>query len=167
MNNEINTTDIKGWGADRNPLDRPAYPMWSKPEEGTGAHWINPEKQEVKFTVLKSIERPAMTSAFGTSAPPSGLSGVIRKRAFKYSESSFGHWIPLLIADRVDMIEGLLDDLRHGHIPNVFKEMGLRSEFKYNRKSAIKKTVVGVLILGAVPLLYSYFSRKNESVREL
>ncbi len=161
MNHEIRTSEVKGWGADKNPLDRPAYPMWHQPEEGTGAHWIEPEKQEMKFTVLKSIERPAMTSAFGTSVPPSGLSGAIRKFAFKYSESSFGHWIPLLIADRVDMVEGVLDDLKHGHIPNVFKEMGLKSEFKYNRKSAIKKTMVGALMLGAVPLLYTYLRRKH------
>lgn len=162
MNNDISTSDIKGWGVDRDPLKRPAYPMWSKPEEGTGAHWEQPEKQELEFTVLKSIERPEMTSAFGTSVPPRGLSGVIRKLAFKYSESSFGHWIPLLMADRVNMVEGLLDDLRRGHIPNIFKEMGLKSEFKYNRKSAIRKTIMVGLLLSAAPLLFTYLSnRKN------
>jgi hypothetical protein len=44
--------------------------------------------------------------------PPSGLSGWIRRRAFRRSESDLRHWMLLLMADRVNVVEGLLDDAR-------------------------------------------------------
>src|SRR3712207_7840697 len=44
--------------------------------------------------------------------------------AFGYSESSYGHWLPLMLADRVGVVEGVLGDLKQGHLPNVFAEGG-------------------------------------------
>ena len=49
--------------------------------------------------VLHSNERPNISAAFGTSTPPSGLSGALRRFAFRYSESSYAHWLPLMLAD--------------------------------------------------------------------
>ncbi len=49
--------------------------------------------QPVNVEVLHSNERPHLTAVFGTSSPPSGLSGSIRRFAFRYSESSYGHWL--------------------------------------------------------------------------
>lgn len=58
-----------------------------------------PEQQPVTVEVLHSNERPNITAVFGTSTPPAGLSGVIRRYAFKQRELGYGHWLPLLLAD--------------------------------------------------------------------
>jgi hypothetical protein len=82
--------------------------------------------------------------------PPSGLSGMLRRMAFKYGEGSFGHWLPLLLADRINVVEGLASDLMHGHIPNYFAEKGWNAEWKYNRKSAVKKLLMGTILASVV-----------------
>jgi hypothetical protein len=58
---------------------------------------------------------------------------MIRRFAFHYSESSYGHWLPLMLADRVNAVEGVLDDLASGHVPNVLAERGWNAEWRHNR----------------------------------
>ena len=62
--------------------------------------------------MFHSTERGGVTPVFGTSVPPSGLSGMLRRRAFRRSENDVRHWMMLLLADRVNVVEGLLEDLR-------------------------------------------------------
>lgn len=133
---------ITGWGADLDHANRPAYPRERKPNRLEGVHWHQPEQQAQSVEVLQSNERPAMTPVFGTSAPPSGVSGSMRRVAFRYSENDLRHWLLLLAADRVNMVEGLIDDLSRGHIPNVFAEMGGPAELKHNPAGAAKKALV-------------------------
>jgi hypothetical protein len=145
---------IKGWGVDANDDNEPTYPI----KDYTGddhdrLNWARPELQEQKEEVLQSNERPYMTAVFGTSLPPSGLSGILRRKAFKYSESSYGHWLPLLLADRVNVIEGIVDDIKHGHVPNIFGERGWKAAWKYNRKGMIIKSVACLAIACAVIVL--------------
>jgi hypothetical protein len=155
--------DIVGWGVDADLKNRPAVPQWSRPLGGTGSHWDVPPQQN-NFKDLFSIERDTYTHVFGTSAPPSGLSGLIRRLAFRYSEGSFGHWLPLLLADRINMVEGIFTDLLHGKIPNLYKEMGLATEWRYNRKNfVLKTTIISGLI--AAPVLFLLFSGKKNQVQ--
>lgn len=147
---------IKGWGVDANPQNEPTYPM--KNYTGDDHNRLNYEKaaqQESDVEILHSNERPSVSAVFGTSTPPSGVSGAIRRYAFKHSESSYGHWLPLLLADRINVWEGFLKDLRRGHIPNVFTELGGKAEWKYNRKGLVKKVIVGAVITTAVIVLLS------------
>ncbi len=83
--------------------------------------------------VLHSIERPNYSATFGTSTPPAGLSGVIRRRAFDYSENSYAHWLPLMLANRIGVVEGVLEDFAHGHVPNIFGEMGWKAEWQQKK----------------------------------
>lgn len=158
----MDTKSIPGWGSDLDMSKRPGVPMWSRPVDGTGAHWQTPAKQEITFKEFHSIERPHMTPVFGTSVPPKGLSGLIRAFAFRYSEGSWGHWLPLLFADRVNMIEGIVEDLFHGHIPNFYKEMGGPAELKYNKRGFQNKVLLGSMILLAIPAFFA-FRKKPES----
>jgi hypothetical protein len=147
---------IKGWGVDANPQNEPTYPM--KKYTGDDHNRLDYEKatqQETDVEILHSNERPSVSAVFGTSTPPSGVSGAIRRYAFKHSESSYGHWLPLLLADRINVWEGFLKDLMRGHIPNVFTELGGKAEWKYNRKGLVKKVIVGAVITTAVILLLS------------
>src|SRR5688500_321461 len=101
---------IKGWGIDADPDNDPTYPIKHRTNaEHNGYSWERPTLQPVDQEVLHSIERPNITSVFGTSLPPKGLSGWIRRWAFRYSESSYAHWLPLQLADRVNVIEGIID----------------------------------------------------------
>ncbi len=102
--------------------------------------------------MLHSNERPNLTAVFGTSTPPAGLSGMLRRRAFRYSESSYSHWLPLMLADRIGMVEGLFDDLRHGHVPNVFAEKGWDAEWQHNRKQLVTRVAIGSAVIAAAAL---------------
>lgn len=106
-------SNIPGWGADLDRARRPAVPMeHTPPPRLHGVPLERPAQQPETVEILHSIERPNLTPVFGTSAPPSGLSGIIRRRAFRRSESDLRHWMLLLMADRVNVVEGLLQDAR-------------------------------------------------------
>ena len=144
---------ITGWGADLDHENRPAYPMERKPPRLDLAHVHEPEQQSQTVEILVSNERKAITPIFGTTVPPSGISGSIRRMAFKYSENDVRHWMLLLFADRVNMVEGIGSDLMRGHIPNFFAEMGGKAEFKHNRDAAVKKATVAVVLIGVVAVV--------------
>ena len=155
---------IKGWGADLDHAMRPAYPMERMPARLEGDHSHPPVQQAQTVEILQSIERPSITPIFGTPQPPSGISGMLRRAAFGSSESDLRHWLMLLFADRVNMVEGLGADLMRGHVPNLFAEMGGKAEFKYNRQAAIQKTLVISALVGLGLLLWSQ-SKGRESDR--
>ncbi len=142
---------IPGWGVDADPRNDPTYPMKHRNDgEHAGYTWERPRQQPAQVEVLHSNERPNLSATFGTSTPPAGLSGMIRRFAFRYSESSYGHWLPLMLADRVGVVEGVLEDLAHGHVPNIFVERGGRALWRYDRKGVITTAVVGALVAAAV-----------------
>jgi hypothetical protein len=147
--------DIPGWGMDADVENDPTYPM--KHRNGADYERIHYEKapqQPENIKVFRSIERPEITRVFGTSTPPTGLSGVLRQYAFKYSEANGIHWMTLILADRVNVVEGVIDDLMHGKLPNLIEELGWGAEWKYNRKKFVTKLVVkAVVITVAIALL--------------
>jgi hypothetical protein len=158
-------SQIKGWGVDADPRNDPTYPMKNRNNgEHAGYSWERPQQQPITIEVLHSNERPNVTSVFGTSTPPSGLSGVIRRIAFRYSESSYGHWLPLMLADRVSVVEGVLGDLKHGHVPNVFAERGWNAEWKHNRTNLVRRILVRAVLVSAAVAYFS--SRRAASDRE-
>ena len=46
-------------------------------------------------------------------------------------------------------MEGLLGDLKQGHVPNVFAERGWKAEWKLNRTSLVRRIVVRVVLVAA------------------
>ena len=139
---------IKGWGADLDHKNRPAYPMERKPPRLEGLHWHDIEDQPLRMKVYHSIERPGITHVFGTSMPPSGLSGKIRDVAYGLSENDIRHWLMLLFADRVNVVEGILHDLSRGHVPNIFAEMGWKAELKHKPGRLALKVAITATVLG-------------------
>lgn len=146
--------DIPGWGMDADPENDPTYPM--KRYNGADHDRLNYERapqQPVDIEVFHSIERPGITRVFGTSTPPSGLSGAVRRFAYKYSEATLAHWMVLILADRINVIEGIKNDLLQGIIPNFWVERGWRAEWRHNRPAFIRRAATNVLIVTAVVLL--------------
>jgi len=151
--------NIKGWGVDADPKNDPTYPMKHRTDgEHAGYSWERPPQQQPTVEVLRSIERSDLTSAFGTSTPPTGPSGAIRRFAFKYSESSYGHWLPLVLADRVGVVEGVIGDLKHGHVPNVFAERGWKAEWKHNRTGLARRILITAVLISAA---VAYFRNRR------
>jgi hypothetical protein len=150
---------IEGWGVDADPKNDPTYPMKVRNDgEHSGYSWERPQQQPLTVEVLHSNERPDVTSVFGTSTPPSGPSGALRRLAFRYSESSYGHWLPLVLADRVSVVEGLVGDLKQGRVPNVLAERGWKAEWKHNRTSLIRRILLRAVLVSAAVV---YFSSKR------
>lgn len=144
---EKDFSHIKGWGIDADPENEPTYPIKKYTgDDHKRINWERPPLQPATVEVLHSNERPNLSAVFGTASPPKGLSGAIRRYAFKYSESSYGHWLPLLLADRVNVVEGIVDDLKQGHLPNIFAEKGWAAEWKYNRKAVLQKAATAAIV---------------------
>lgn len=121
---------IPGWGVDLDPKDRPAVPKENFTRD-TGAHWDFPERQPEEWPRERSIEHKMLTPVFGTSCPPKGFSGAIRKYAYSgFSEGQTAHWMLLMAADRIDVLESSVGSLLHGKPDNPITETGILSELK-------------------------------------
>ena len=119
---------IPGWGVDLAPADRPSYPKEIAAE--TGAHWDVPERQVETVPRERSTEHKHLTPVFGTAQPLRGVSGWIRRYAYRYSEGQTAHWLLLMAGDRVDVLESRVGAVFQGRPDNVIAETGVLSEFE-------------------------------------
>jgi hypothetical protein len=104
----VHTTDVQGAnavGVDLDPARRPGVPR-----ERTPAPWPNtrfpPSRQPGKPSVPRH-GRPGkpMPPVFGTAVPLRGVSGLVRRAAYRTPDHFMRHWMMLLLADRVDAWE--------------------------------------------------------------
>jgi hypothetical protein len=144
----VDTSTIPGWGVDANPDNDPTYPYRDRSQDDHSSKWERPPLQHSDVEILQSIEHVRTPAVFGTSTPPSGLSGVIRRGAFRWSESNWMHWLLLMGADRINVVEGVVQDLARGKVPNIPAEMGIRSEWRHNKKGLAKKVAVTAAVSG-------------------
>lgn len=149
---------IPGWGVDLDPADRPSVPRL-QPQEGlTGAHWEFPERQPELHPRERSIEHAFLTPVFGTTLPPKGLSGVIRRLSYRrYSEARAAHWLLLMLADRVDAVEHHLaslvstrpdQPLTQTGVLAEFRRHGLRSRTTGHRADRVHQVLDPVVVVG-------------------
>src|SRR5690349_21746787 len=91
-----------GWGADKTFDSRPGVPMeWRPPKPLKGAHrYLQPQTARAK---MKRGETPHLTPVFGTAQPPSGLSGLMRRFAYRLPQHLARRWLLLIAADKVDV----------------------------------------------------------------
>ncbi len=123
---------IPGWGADLDPKDRPSVPRERFDPGLSGAHWDFPERQPEKWPRERSIEHRFLTPVFGTSCPPKGVSGRVRKYAYTLSEGRAAHWLLLMAADRVDALESHLRSFLTLRPDNPITQTGVLSEFSHH-----------------------------------
>ncbi|HYC37059.1 MAG TPA: hypothetical protein VEC19_11585 [Usitatibacter sp.] len=154
------STTIKGWGSDLDPARRPGVPRDKAPQLGREDLYPAIEPQVSRTKIHKSTEHGKLPPVFGTSCPPRGLSGVLRDVAYKFSEGRLARWLTLMFADRVDVVEGVVEDLAHGHVPNIPKEMGWASEWRYNREAFVRKTAIAVGVTALVVVAWKMRSRR-------
>ncbi|MXP42487.1 hypothetical protein GRI75_12635 [Altererythrobacter soli] len=151
----VDTSKIAGWGVDADPENDPTYPYRDRSRDhGLSTDWQRPTQQRSDVEVLQSIEYKHFPAVYGTTVPPRGVSGAIRRAAFRWSESHWLHWLMLMGADRVNVVEGLVEDLARGKVPNVPAEMGARAEWEHNRQGFLTKAAVFAGVSAGVVLLF-------------
>ncbi len=124
---------IPGWGVDLDPKDRPSVPQERFDPDLGGAHWDFPERQPEKWPRERSIEHRFLTPVFGTSCPPRGVSGMMRRYAYRrFSEARAAHWLILMAADRVDSLGSHLRSFMTLRPDNLLTETGVLSEFSHH-----------------------------------
>ena len=99
----IDTAQIVGHGADADPSRRPGIPR----ERDPGALLASPEPRAQGDGALVLVGRAdrTLTPIYGTAQPPRGLSGALRRAAYAYPAHWMRHWMMLLAADRIDVLE--------------------------------------------------------------
>ena len=104
------------------------------------------------------MEHTQLPPVFGTTCPPKGLSGAIRKRAYaKYSEGQAAHWLTLTAADRVDALESTLRSFLTLRPDNPITQTGVRAEVTHHglrsrlghNRADVKHHWMDPLIIGA------------------
>jgi len=149
----INAPTVRGWAVDADRENDPTYPYRRRENDDHSGKWDRPPLQESDVEILQSIEHVRTPAVFGTSTPPSGVSGMIRRGAFRWSESHWLHWLLLMGADRVNVVEGLVEDLARGKVPNIPGEMGIRAVWRHDRKGFAVKAGVAAAATTALVLL--------------
>lgn len=123
---------IPGWGADLDPANRPAVP---REVDGrlSGTPGEPPVQQIEHRRRERSVEHARLPAVFGTSVPLRGLSGVVRRAAYaRFSEARAAHWLLLLLADRVDVVEQSVAAAARGRPDNPLTETGVRAELSHH-----------------------------------
>lgn len=99
-----------GWGGmpwsavDAAPVVRPGVPREHRAVPDPGAHWARPAQQRGTSLLAASGIREA-TPVFGTAQPAHGLSGLVRRAAYRIPAHRPGRWLLLRAGDRIDVLE--------------------------------------------------------------
>jgi hypothetical protein len=149
----VDVSAIVGWGVDADPKNDPTYSYRDRSHDDRSGEWARPAQQQPAVEILQSVEHVRLPAVFGTSTPPRYVSGSIRRLAFRWSESNWAHWLLLIGADRINMVEGLVEDLARGKVPNIPREMGVPAEWRHNKKGLAKKLAVAAILVGGVTAL--------------
>ncbi len=149
----VNAATVRGWAVDADPQNDPTYPYRRRAGDDHSGKWDRPPLQESEVEILQSIEHVRTPAVFGTSTPPSGLSGVMRRGAFRWSESNWMHWLLLMGADRINVVEGIVHDIGRGKVPNIPAEMGLGAKWQHDKKGVATKAGVALALTGTAVLL--------------
>jgi hypothetical protein len=133
---QTQTTRIGRGAPDPHPRMGRGFRSEGPPRRSPGTHRPRhrgalglPRETRRKWPRERSIEHKCLIPVFGTSTPPRGLSGAIRRHGYKYSEGRAAHWLILLAADRVDAWESHLLSFATLHPDNPITETGIVNEF--------------------------------------
>lgn len=86
-------------GIDRELRRRPGVPQFREPRPWAYARW--PITQQQGIPSVQSRHRPR-TPVFSTALPPKGVSGQIRRFAYRIPDHRPIHWLLLMTGDRVE-----------------------------------------------------------------
>ena len=85
--------------------DRPGVPMEKAPGPLTPTTPASFSRMKPGRGMVKRAGLAQMTPVFGTAQPLRGLAGLVRRAAYSVRETRARHWMLLLFADRVELLE--------------------------------------------------------------
>ena len=56
----------------------------------------------------------------------------------------------MVLADRINVVEGIIEDIGKGRVPNPFAEMGWGTDLKYNKKAIVRRVVITTAVTAAI-----------------
>lgn len=92
--------DTETQATDLDPSRRPGVPRLRPAKRWPNAVWPIPHQQGTPSAHRQGKPVPPV---FGTSLPLRGLSGVIRRYAYRFGDDRPARWILLLVGDRVEV----------------------------------------------------------------
>lgn len=122
---------------------RPGVPRERRPEPVDRAGWVQPERQELREPHFRRAGLERLTPVVGTAQPPRGASGMLRRRAYRIPEHRARHWAILMLADRVDVLEGRVG----GAIGTGLRRIGMGRMAERAERNPLPVTA-GVLLAG-------------------
>ncbi|MGC4119745.1 MAG: hypothetical protein QM765_35265 [Myxococcales bacterium] len=90
------------WGVDRDPAARPGVPMEREPQPWPNTRYPPEHQAGEPASPLHGRSNKSPVPVFGTAVPLRGLSGVIKKIAYRSPDHRTRHWLLLMLGDRVD-----------------------------------------------------------------
>ena len=97
--------ELEPVAVDKNPLDRPGVPQeFDPPQPLANAHWLKPDQQQSQQQPVIGNGRK-LTPVFSVANPPRGLSGLVRRWAYRIPDYRPKRWALLILADRIDVLE--------------------------------------------------------------
>jgi hypothetical protein len=58
-----------------------------------------------------------------------------------------------MLADRIGALEGSVEDLRDGRVPNIAAELGWKAEWRYNRINLVSRLFLRAAVMGVADKL--------------
>ena len=98
------SSSIPGWGADASFDKRPGFPGERTPPSPLVNIPGYPQRQTLGRPTVHGRGRP-LTPVYGTACPPRGISGILRRLAYRAEDYKARRWLLLVIADKIDVIE--------------------------------------------------------------
>jgi hypothetical protein len=97
--------NVPGWGVDARPENRPGVPQELEPPRpiAQGDPHLDARQSSMPRPLLDPNR--SLTPVYSAAVPPRGLSGMLRRAAYKYPTYRARRWMLLMLADRIDVLE--------------------------------------------------------------
>lgn len=93
------------WGIDGDRARRPGVPRERAPRPFPNTRFP-PQRQPGESSVpMHGRPNKQMPPVFGTAVPLKGLSGMVRRAAYRRPDHAPSHWLLMMLGDRVDNLE--------------------------------------------------------------
>lgn len=89
-------------GIDLDPSRRPGVPRERHPQPWPNTRYPPARMKAPPSAPKHNRHHKPMPPVYGTAVPLHGLSGLVRRAAYRYPDHWMRHWTLLLFADRVD-----------------------------------------------------------------
>lgn len=90
------------WGVDLDRRRRPGVPMMREPRPWPNSRFPVERQPGEPASPMHGRTNKTMPPVFGTAVPLKGLSGVIRRAAYRIPDHYTSHWMLMMVGDRVE-----------------------------------------------------------------